>query len=348
MTNNMHELDNYTSAIEALPEKAFLGSLVFFSISSADVHLTNARQELIDAGLPIDGLRKNLRPIDAYSKATKLFAHKLDMRAESSGGIRREFLVRALGEDEEEVIREVVLERAVINPTTGQQRQLYYEPVARLYLVRGVKKQGVYTGHSVYAEQKMGIVRDQMSDAERLHLDTMLGRFPDRFDHLLNYMDSHAVRTYVRTVIEKLDGVLVKESGGLYFIAQEHVEKLNALQAWVRQIGSEFHSLPLLNLADQRQMIVEALEEETVTEVARMMRDIKDILADPERVIEQRTFDAYGLRGAELAARVDEYASMLGARATDAETQIKIFTGQLMALTGRIKGHRPVATRSAG
>src|SRR3712207_1781016 len=101
-------ISNYTDAIANLPDEAFLGSLVWFSISGADVNLTDARRDLTAAGLSTDSLRKNLRPIDAYRKATNEFKKKFP---ETANGVRSDLMVRSLGEDGEQSYRHLVLER---------------------------------------------------------------------------------------------------------------------------------------------------------------------------------------------------------------------------------------------
>jgi len=111
-------------------------------------------------------------------------------------------------------------------------------------------------------------------------------------------------------------------------------------------VGSEFHTLPLLNLEDQRQMIMDAFEDETVKEVERLMGELAAILKDPSRTIEEKTFDAYGMKAAELRARVTEYNAMLGARADRADTEIGMYAQQVMALSSRIRQTKTFKAKS--
>lgn len=328
---NQTAMSGYTDAIGQLPSEAFLGSLLFFTITQADVNLTEARQELQNIGLSTNTLRKNLRPVDAFNKAAREFAHKF--RPEN--GIRSEILVRPVGADGMQVHRHIVLERTVLKE--GQRRRLAYDKIGELVFTRGEKKKGEYTGYEVRARQTTELVATPMSDEVGGWLTSRLETFQSRFDHLLNYMDSHAVRTFVREYVYALSGVCVRESGGLYFIKQAHAEEVAKLQAWVQSIGSEFHTLPLLNLTDQREMIMQAFEEETVAEVDRLMGEVRAILADPGRSIEAKTFDTYGVRAAELSAKVREYNEMLDARSDRANIEIDLFTKQVLTLASRIR-----------
>ena len=330
-TTNTAAMANYTSAIENLPAEAFLGSLLYFSISQADVNLTNAKRDLAAVGLSTDTLRKNLRPVDAFRKATKEFAKKFP----AHNGVRSELLVRPVGEDGEQAYRHLILERAVVQ--AGKKRRVFYEKVGEITFTRGAKKDGEYSGHGVEVRRTTQHLGEALTNEEDQWLTEKLVTFEDRYNHLLNYMDSHAVRTFVREYIYDLSGTCVKESGGLYFVKQDHADEIAKLSSWVKGIGSEFHALPLLNLTDQRSMILEAFEDETVKEVERLMEEVGKILQDSDRKIEEKTFDKYALRAAELAQKVQEYNSMLGSRADRAATEISLYSQQIMGLASRIR-----------
>lgn len=334
MTVSQAPLSNYTDAIAALPDEAFLGALLYFSISMADVNLKNAHRDLAAANLSTGTLRKNLRPVDAFRKATKEFAKKFPIK----NGIRSELMVRPVGEDGEQAYRHLILERAVIQ--AGKKRRVFYEKVGEITFTRGVKKNGDYAGHGVEVRRTTNHLSDPLTPEEDQWLTERLITFEDRYDHLLNYMDSHAVRTFVREYIYDLSGTCVKESGGLYFISQGHIDEVQRLAAWVRSVGSEFHSLPLLNLVEQREMILEAFEEETIKEVERLMSTVADILKDPNRQIEEKTFDSFALQGVELGKKVNEYSQMLGSKAERAATEIQMYSAQVMNLAGRIREHK--------
>ena len=342
MTTHTHAapIGNYTDAIQNLPAEAFLGSLIYFSISGADVNLENAKRDLAAAGLAATGLRKNLRPVDAFRKATNEFKHRFPERL----GVRSELMVRSVGEDGQQAYRHLILERTAIQK--GKRRRLFYDKVGELTFTRGAKKNGEYEGHGVEARRMTNNIASPLTPDEDQWLTEKLVTFQDRYNHLLRYMDSHAVRTFVREYIYELSGICVKGSGGLYFVSQAHADEIAKLGTWVRSVGSEFHSLPLLNLVDQREMILEAFEEETIEEVGRLMSEVGKILADPDRSIEEKTFDSYALRAAELTQKIQEYNGMLGARAERAQVEVGLYGQQVMSLVTRIRQSRTTAVRT--
>lgn len=332
MNSKSAVMNGYTEAIQNLPKEAFLGSLLYFSISGADVNLANAKRDLSAAGLKTETLRRNLRPVDAFRKATNEFKKRFST---TPTGIKSELMVRPVGEDGAQSYRHLVLERTVVQQ--GKKRRLFYDKVGELTFTRGVKKNGEYEGHGVEAKRMTNHIASPLTTEEDQWLTEKLVTFEDRYNHLLAYMDSHAVRTFVREYIYSLSGICVKGSGGLYFVAQDHAEEIAKLGEWVRSVGSEFHALPLLNLVDQRDMILEAFEEETIEEVERLMGEVKRILDDPSRQIEEKTFDAYAMRAAEMSQKITEYNKMLDARAERAAGEVSTYSQQVMSLVPRIR-----------
>lgn len=332
-TTNIHTniaaTNNYRKVAEQLPQEALLGQLLWFTVSGADVNLEQARQALADLGLSDNALPKMLQPSGAFRRAVR----DVGRRFREVDDTRSELLVRSVGDDGDKMYRHLMLERA--DYRTGQKRQVSYVKVGEITFTRGTRTKQGYTGHSVDVVDTSHNAGDLLPE-EREWLDAALGGFQDRFQHLLTHMDSQAVRNYVRSEISRMDGVCVKESGGVYFIAQANAGDLKALNSWVKSVGSYSHLVPLLDLTDQRQMIAQAFEEETVAEVQRMMDEIAAILREG-KTIEERTFDAYGTKAADLTRRINEYAALLGDRSELAALQVNLFTGQLVQLAGQVR-----------
>lgn len=335
MASRTQVMANYTDAIASLPQEAFLGSLLFFSISQADVNLEQAREDLTAAGLKTDTLRANLRPHHAFQKASREFAKKF----QPEDGARAELMVRPVGDDADQAYVHLVLER--IQATGGQKRRIFYEKVGELIFTKGKRQKGKKgekdenVGHGVEV-RRVGNLPTPLTETEDAWLTDHLEEFEGRYRHLLHHLDTHAVRTFVREYIYNLSGTCVKESGGLYFIKQKHADEISRLAEWVRSVGSEFKTVPLLNLTEQRAMIMEAFEDEIVREVNRLGAEVAKILSSG-RQIEERTFDNYAIKVAELREKVGEYNEVLGARADRALIEITTYAKQCQALIERIK-----------
>jgi len=320
-------IQSYTQAIANLPPEAFLGSLVFYTITQADVELKTAHDSIAALKLSTDGLRRSIRPTDAFAKAARECAHKFP----TDGAVRSEVLVRPFGLDEDTVSQAMMLERFEQNKD-GKKRRISYDKIAELTLVRGEREKGVYIGHGVEAVATEGVA---LSSEELSWLLNTLDGFSYHYHHHLTHLDSHAVRSFLRGYIDRLEGVCVRESGGMYFVKQEHSDEIGRLASWVQAIGSKFDEIGLLDIPKNRRMILAALEDEAVTEIERLMLEVAEILKSDRR-IEPKTFNRYSVRAAELKEQLKDYSNRLGARAERADLEVSIFAQQLHKLLGRI------------
>lgn len=316
---------------KSIPEEALLGSIIWFSISDADVELEQARKDLEALGLSTATLRKRLRPIDAFKKASNTLA-KNNIR--SANGLESNIMVRPVGQDAESSHRHVILER--VQTGVGKRRKLAYDGLVEMVYSRGTRKGDEVEGDGIEITRREPAGLD-LTDEERAWLDDKVPQIQAEFEHWKTHLDSHAVRTFVRDYINGLSGTLVKESGSVYFVRQAHAETIRALSAWVKSIGSDFHFMPLVDLVEQREMILDAFEQETIKEAKRLSAELSKILSDPNRTVTEETFNAYSIKAAELVAKAQEYSDMLGMKLGNTETELKLFKVQTLQLVGRIK-----------
>lgn len=322
----------YAQFVEkTIPDEALLGSIIWFSISEADVELEQARKDLEALGLSTATLRKRLRPIDAFKKASNTLA-KNNIR--SANGLESNIMVRPVGQDTESSHRHVILER--VQTGKGKRRKLAYDGLVEMVYNRGTRKGDEVTGDSIEITVREPAGLD-LTDEERTWIEEKVPRIQAEFEHWCTHLDSHAVRTFVRDYINGLSGTLVKESGSVYFVRQSHADTIRALAQWVKSIGSDFHHLPLIDLVDQREMIVEAFEQETLKETQRLSAELSKILSNPTRTITEDTFNAYSTKAAELIAKTTEYEDMLGSKLDSTRIELDVFKKQTLQLISRIK-----------
>lgn len=315
-------VNEYNQAAASVPEDALLGSLVWYTISDVDILWEDAHTRLVDLDLDTS-LLKPIRPVDAFRNATR----ELKRNFPASNGVKLNLMVRSKGHDEESAYRQLVWER--VTTKGGQRRRLMYDPSAELTYHRNPPKIEVVRNHT-----PSGLDGD-MSDEHRNWINDQLDALPDRFRHLTRYLGNHKVRNLVREYLKSLGAVSVRESGGVYFVAQKHNDELVRLGEWISGIGSAFHGTPLLDLVNQREMLARAFEEEAVREVEALSKSIDDILAGGGKVRES-TFDDFALRAAELTSKAKDYAEMLDIRSEIAHKRIDSFKRKTMELVDHI------------
>lgn len=326
MAIRSHEISTYKGAAESLPDTYFLGQVLYFTISQMAIPITQAHQELSDLGLPVELLKTRVRPIDAFRKATKELEKKFPT---TDDGIRSVFMVRSAGQDEDASHRFVVLERLRIEK--GKKRRLAYEVVAECRFRRGtINKEGQYIGHSIEVVPKQ-VPGFEFTDGEAEWIEYGLKILPDRFRHWIHNLDDGAIRAYVRDYVRTLGGTCLKESGSFYFVRQRHAQKVALLKQWLRSLGQEFNSFPLLDLTEQRDLLRQAVAEETKTEIERLQAEIAPVIKG-ERKILPTTVEAFLDRSAELLERTKEYEQILEDDLEDTRDLLNVFRRQVMEL----------------
>jgi len=336
---------NYADAAAKLPDGYFLGQIVSFTITEADVNLDDLRKQINDLGLRDETLKKRLRPIDAFKKACNDVATKFTKTVDA----QHSFMVRPVGQDAQESHRHIVFERAIFK--TGQKRRVVHDTVLKLIYNRGYRdKDSNVVDDGIYVEP-VYVPGLSLTAEEQGWLDTQVGEegvhLKDRYEHYSTHLDSHGVRTFVREYLYMLGAINVKgNGGGLYFVQQKHVEELRDLASLVKGIGSQMHLIPLLDIVDQRDMLAEAFIADTMDEIRAQSVEIGKILKDPTRTITEATYDAYAAKAAALIEKAREYHQLLDRNLDTANFELDIFTKKTLKLTKRIR--RPKSLGDGG
>lgn len=332
---------DYAAAAAELEDSYFLGQIVSFTINETDVPLDTARDNLVALNLRTDTMRKRLRPIDAFKKAANEIAVKFDRDplADEQHGL----LVRPVGQDSSESHRHIVFERAIWKTGNGR-RRVEHETIWKLMYDRGKRmKDGSIIDDAIHVEQQATIGGVKLSPVEQAWVDAHIGpegeSLKARYEHWKTHLDSHAVRTFVREyVVDLLGGISIKgNSGGLYFVEQKHINELRDLMTFVKNIGSHMHTIPLLDIVEQREMLAEAFIQETMDEIRQQMVEINKIMDNPTRTITEDTYDTYTDKAVNLIAKHKDYAKLLDRNLDTADTELQIFQQQVLTLFNRVK-----------
>jgi hypothetical protein len=335
----------YEDAASKLPDEYFLGQIVTFTITEADVDLELMRSELEARNLRTDTLKKRLRHIDAFKKATNDIATKFTKDQDHQNSI----LVRQVGQDAQESHRHIVFERAIYR--VGQRRRVEHETIWRIMYDRGVRERdGSIKDDRIQVEQQI-VPGFTLTAQEQSWLDDTIGedgdKLQERFEHYCTHLDSHGVRTFVREYLHLLGAINVKggtSGGGLYFVPQKHASELRDLATFIKSIGSQMHLIPLLDIVDQRDMLAEAFVADTMDELRQLSAEMGKILENQSRTITEDTYDSYVAKAATLMARADEYGQLLDRSLDTANLELQIFKVKTLSLSSRVRKPKSLST----
>lgn len=336
----MTSVIDYSTAAAALPDEYFLGQVVTFTVHDRDIDRDALEAMINQRNLRTDRLKRRIRPIDAFKKAANDVATRFPRAAEA----QHAFLVRPVGQDSQESHRHVVFERAMFK--SGQKRRVEHDEVLRLIYNRGHRDaEGKTVGDDVWVEP-IWVPGLHLDAAEQEWLDAMVGdkgkALIARYRHNCTHLDGHAIRSFVREYVMDLGAISLKSGyGGLYFVRQAHAEELRDLMQLVKDIGSEMHLIPLLDIVDQRDMLAEAFIADTMEEIRQASAAMSKILADEGRYINESTYDEFAGRAGELLQKASDYHGLLDRNLDRAVDEIKLFKRRTLKLSDRIR--RPVS-----
>lgn len=273
MTATETDFKRYLDENKALPDTCTLGNLVWYSAEDAptyDVDFIEKefdRLQLNPALLP-----QRIKALNAYEKATKSIEGSKYTMPGASGEIA-EILVREVRRTDEVVVRQFTRE---VRDRSGRKVTLAYDKVAEMVFYRPVNRDGVVVAGS---ERLRTTILNEVPDGpEKAILDRLLRQVTDSFVQYRDYYDGAKIRYIMRDYVRYLNGIMLKS--GIYFVHSSRTEELKRLQEFVRSLDTaSMTTLPLPDITDMREEIVEAFQieaEKDLTEVCKQIQKLRD------------------------------------------------------------------------
>jgi hypothetical protein len=304
-----------------------------FTISASDVHLEQFRLALQEAGLRTDYVKKRIRRVDAWKRASSEIAVRFQRYPDHQNSL----LVRPVGQDAQESHRLVMFERAMFR--RGQHKRVETHLAWRLIYDRGVLTDGQISGDLITVEQQP--LPFLLAGEEQAWVEEMIG--PDganlrrRFEENAEHLDAHGLRTAIRSHLEALDGINIKGAGGggLYFVPQGHQDEIKKLARIVRSVGSTMNLIPLLDHPDQREMILEAVVTEAHSEARVLDVELRRLAATPTGRVATSTYAGFNEKVSCKLATLSEYETLLGVSLTTGRDALEELHRVAQELQGR-------------
>lgn len=145
-------------------------------------------------------------------------------------------------------------------------------------------------------------------------------------------MHDLVIREAARRSLEfMLKGVRLR--GGVYFVAYEYADELNALDAVINGVEeADFHMLPLVDDQKQRGMLKNAFEDESMNQAHTLMAEIAELL-ESDKNVPAKKFADIQMRYSLMKDKMTEYGKLLNDNLSNAHESLTICNKQLAALT---------------
>jgi hypothetical protein len=239
-----------------------------------------------------------------------------------------------------------MVERHIVRENVDAQgRSLSYDKIGEAIFYRAPRRtNGRQRGFVSSGERvRFNLISTQVHPDEAALLQQMVTEVQNRYHHYCVNLDGNAIRKIVRDYVIDLNAISVKPSGGVYFVHKDKRDRLQAIQQFVQGLGtgSTFHTLPLVDTDEQRDMLSDAFQTEVESDVEELLRDIAALNEQfTGKDIPSEKYDAVLERYTTLITRSEEYTTVLGASQARAATAIEMALMACMQLAGRV----PVAT----
>ena len=298
--------------------KNHIGDLVMWSLRGAVMSETDLQALYVQNGLDWD--KWGMGEITA--RVTFRTALRLAKQQTEKAGL----MFRPIDETDAEVVIGVVNERKLT-----QTRDLKYSLECRIMFDK--KNEAVKTDDD--SEPK-----DQQHPAGR--------EVRELYKNLRSYYTSRSFVMLLTCSVHKMESIVMRETGGVYFVPHHHHTELMKLRAVINQVGRSYiTALPIWDDESSKQDVGHVTKQALEEELAKLAAQIKDFVADPPRRDTMRNrleeFQAMRSRASMFSTMLSVTVSDLEQGITDCEDTLKKL---LQVETTRLESKRTKKTGS--
>lgn len=280
-----------------IPKDMLLGNIIFYSIGDMEIEKDVLVDTFKAVGLSESYIR-DISPSDAYRRATSAYKKKAYMIAGKPTKIEVDEIADPT---DEKIIR--IIGKKKLDPTSTLDSQVSYDAMASISFDKR-------TGKVDYELNPFG-------DSAELHdFEVICEDAIKRYNRHMQYHNRDTIKNIFTRILNNCFPVSVTESGLCKFIpiTKEDTlysmkEALKMLSGHVTQGVNSMEILPLIDTADQRNLINEHFDKEMTDELVAFLTEINDVVN--QKTIPVRTANAYVRRYDDLLAKTNEYSSLL-------------------------------------
>lgn len=256
-----------------LPDDVLLGRIVMFTITDEMVDRDALVKKFQDLNLDPRMLPPEIKPIDAFKKATSDATNKYTL---PSGQVCT-VLCRDVTSTNELVKRQITRE-----VKDSRARQLSYSRAIECTFYRAsTEKKADGTTGTKKGSERVKIVLDPigLDPTELAEVSTIVDEIKARYDRYYHFLDGNKLRATVRDYLKHLNAIELK--GGVYFVHVNRSGELARLQQLVAYLGGgcSMYTIPLVDIGREREMVTNAFQREAsqaLNEVAKECAHLRE------------------------------------------------------------------------
>lgn len=303
--NKKREILSTVAAVKnTAGETPILGYLTWYSVGEAPYYRTELRKKLLLNGIEERFLPKEIRPSDAFRRATKAIQTKRFREVESNKEYKN-YIIRTVVSKGERLQKNIVIE------TVNQEGEMldYNSEGAKLYFDKK-NNQFNYVSYDQHAE-------DLAEEALKL------------FELFSKAHNGATVRGSVVNYMNTLSPTPVRPSGGVYFIPVKYEEKLRKLVNYVSSLEKgESHMIPLINDDENKQMIRNKVKDH----LDKIISQCRAAIADDEGKFQKGQITTLIDEARRTVAQFKDYKELLADTIVDLESSVELVRNSINAI----------------
>lgn len=304
----------------------FLGNVVWYHVpTNLDVKTKDWIGAVKSVGLEEMAPTKP-RAVDAFKRAMSKNGRggKVTLMIDGED-VTFKFMSRDSGHNDDMVYRELVVERLGANKLT-------YGPVVKFSFARSTARM-----EHVVDDDILDLIPTDVRTEVQLRIDAAYAQY-ERERYALG---DTKVRELMREEIEDRQfGIICKPSGGVYFVFDtynDRTQKLMQLFEMLGQHGLSMHSIPVADVNQQREMIIQAFENGTLGEVEQLMYDMKETLDGNRGTITKKVAAGYINDFKRLNDRMSAFSDELEQAFEGVSARMEIMRAQTLKIAQNIE-----------
>lgn len=274
-STTIHSAKDILNSDGDLPDDVLLGRIVLFKITDEAIGRSDLVQWFGELNLDLALLPPEIKPIDAFKKATSEAKAKYDI----GNGQTVEILCRDVVENSEYVKRQITREvkdrKAVQLDYTRAIDCVFYRARSEKTKVTDANGKTSTVSQTVKGTERLRVTvnRPVIAPEEWPVMDAIAGEIQTRYQRYYAFLDGNRLRAVVRDYLNHLSAIELK--GGVYFIHVSHSDELKRLQTLVSRFGGGcmMHTIPLVDIEEQRKFVTIAFEREAAQALADIARE---------------------------------------------------------------------------
>ena len=298
-------LQQYLTEAGELPRDVLLGHIVMYSVSDGEYDRDFTDREFTRLMLDHSYLPHPNRAIDAFRKATS----KLDdFEYELPSGDTAHVLVRDVSNDKNQVVRHLIRE-----VKDSRARRLAYAQIGEAVFYRPTTAGGIVQ----QGTERMRITLDASTFVpnERERAVQMAERIESLYARYVASMDDMKVRGMFRDYVSGLNAVQLRS--GVYFVHVSRYDDLLKLKELAGNMAAQAQTtcrmdlMPLIDLQEQREMVIDAFQVEAskslegiATRIATLRQSRKKITPQAYATVKEE-YDAVIKRAVEYTRELN-------------------------------------------